>query len=237
LYKGKGPRNECASYRPITLLSVPGKVFAHVLLSRIDPLLRSKRRFEQSGFTSGRSTLDAILAIRLLSEVYRKFIQPLHVAFVDLKGAFDSMDRLALWKALRGIGIPRYLLHLIEDLHNGSTSSVGIGATLSPSFLTTSGVCVLAPALFCHAIDWIMEHVASRTGFSLGNDHFTDLDYADDVVLFAHKMEPFMVPWRSLRQQRRNSAYIYLGRRRRSRIWVQVNLHLAHQFAATRWKK
>jgi len=66
LYKGKGPRNECASYRPITLLSVPGKVFAHVLLSRIDPLLRSKRRFEQSGFTSGCSTLDAILALRLL---------------------------------------------------------------------------------------------------------------------------------------------------------------------------
>ena len=56
----------------------------------------------------------------------------------------------------------------------------------------TSGVrqgCVLAPALFCHAIDWIMERVASRTGFSLGNDHFTDLDYADDVVLLAHKMD------------------------------------------------
>jgi len=63
LYKGKGPRNKCASYRPITLLSVPGKVFAHVLLSRIDPLLRSKRRFEQSGFTSRRSMLDAILAL------------------------------------------------------------------------------------------------------------------------------------------------------------------------------
>ena len=63
---------------------------------------------------------------------------------------------------------------------------------LSPSFITTSGVrkgCVLAPALFCRAIDWIMERVASRTGFSLGNDHFTDLDYADDVVLLAHKMD------------------------------------------------
>ena len=87
--------------------------------------------------------------------------------------------------------IPQYLLQLIEDLHNGSTSSVRVGPTLSPSFLTTSGVrqgCVLAPALFCRAIDWIMERVASRTGFSLGNDHFTDLDYADDVVLFSHKM-------------------------------------------------
>jgi len=97
--------------------------------------------------------LDAILALRLLSEVHREFSQPLplHVAFVDLKAAFDSVDRLALWKALRGIGIPQYLLQLIEDLHNGSTSSVRIGATLSPSFLTTSGVrqgCVLAPALF-----------------------------------------------------------------------------------------
>ena len=62
----------------------PGKVFAHVLLSRIDPLLRSKSRFEQSEFTSGRSKLDAILALRLLSEVHREFSQPLHVAFVDL---------------------------------------------------------------------------------------------------------------------------------------------------------
>ena len=95
-------------------------------------------------------------------------------------------------EALRGIGIPQYLLQLIEDLHNGSTSSVRIGATLSHSFITTSGVrqgCVLARALFCRAIDWIMERVASRTGFSLGNDHFTDLDYADDVFLLAHKME------------------------------------------------
>jgi len=35
------------------------------------------------------------------SEVRREFSQPLHVAFVDLKAAFDSVDRLALWKALR----------------------------------------------------------------------------------------------------------------------------------------
>ena len=82
-----------------------------------------------------------------------------------------------------------------EDLHNSSTSSVRIGTTLSPSFITTSGVrqgCVLAPALFCRAVDCrVMERVASRTGFSLCNDHFTDLDYADDVVLLAHKMDDF----------------------------------------------
>jgi len=47
------------------------------------------------------------------------------------------------------------------------------------------------------------------------------------------KWMTFIVPWRFLRQQRRNSAYmtLYLGRRRRSRIWVRLNLHLAYQFA------
>ena len=34
LHKDKGPRNNCGSYRPISLLSVPGKVFANVLLVR-----------------------------------------------------------------------------------------------------------------------------------------------------------------------------------------------------------
>jgi len=34
-YKGKGPRTDCRNYRGITLLSVPGKVYAHVLLSRV----------------------------------------------------------------------------------------------------------------------------------------------------------------------------------------------------------
>ena len=104
------------------------------------------------------------------------------------------MDQLGLWKDLRGIGIPQYLLQLLEDLHNGSTSSVRIGATLSlpvssPPPVSDRAALILTPALFCRAIDWIMKRVASRTGFSLGNDHFTDLDYADDVVLLAHKMD------------------------------------------------
>jgi len=61
LYKGKGPRNKCGSYRPIALLSFPGKVFVNVLLARLQALLTARRRPQQSGFTPGRSTIDAIL--------------------------------------------------------------------------------------------------------------------------------------------------------------------------------
>jgi hypothetical protein len=189
LYKGKGPRCNCNSYRPITLLSVPGKVFAHVLLARLQPLLLNQRRPQQSGFTQSRSTLDAILALRLLSEVHREFQRPLHVAYIDLKAAFDSVDRKSLWKALRGIGVPEILTSLIGDLHNGTTAKIRIGQRLSAPFPTTSGVrqgCVLAPALFCRAMDVIMEQVSLTVGVNVGRTHFTDTNYADDVVLFVN---------------------------------------------------
>jgi len=173
LYKGKGSNADCSSYRPISLLSVPGKVFGLVLLSRLRPLLTAKRRPEQSSFTASRSTVDAILALLLLSEIPYKFQRPLHVAYVDLKLAFDSVefecepqcwpvDRSALWLALKGVGTPDILLQLLKELHTGSGARVMVGANVSDRFCTTSGVrqcCVLAPALFCHAIDWILDNM------------------------------------------------------------------------------
>ena len=116
LYKGIGPESECSNYRPITLMSVPGKVFAHVILARIQPLLDRTRRPQQSGFTRGRSTINAILALRLLSEIHRECSKPLNVAYLDVKAAFDSVDRRALWKALRSRGIPDVLTDLIAAL-------------------------------------------------------------------------------------------------------------------------
>ena len=43
LYKGKGSKAEYGNYRPITLFSVLGKLFARVILARLQPLLRRSR--------------------------------------------------------------------------------------------------------------------------------------------------------------------------------------------------
>jgi len=47
------------------LLSVSGKVFANVLPGPIQPHINMFRRPEHSGFVAGRSTVDAIRALRL----------------------------------------------------------------------------------------------------------------------------------------------------------------------------
>jgi len=64
--------------------------------------------------------MDAILALRL-AELHQNFNRQLHVSYIDIKSAFDSVDRVALCNALRGCGMPPFLLQLILDLHTGTT--------------------------------------------------------------------------------------------------------------------
>ena len=101
IYKGRGDRKDCNNYRGITLLSVPGKVFARLLLGRIRNHLVSTQRPEQAGFMPKRSTIDRILGLRVLIERRLEFRRGFVAAYVDFKKAFDSVDRGSLWELLR----------------------------------------------------------------------------------------------------------------------------------------
>ena len=103
-WKGKADRQDCNNYRGVMLLSVPGKVFARIILHWVCHHLLEHQHPEQSGFTPKRSTIDRILALRVLTERRREFRQGLLAADVDLCKAFDSVNRDALWRiiGLRG---------------------------------------------------------------------------------------------------------------------------------------
>ena len=194
LWKGKGDRLECSNYRAVTLLSVPGKVFARVLLGRIRYHLLAYQRPEQSGFTPKRSTIDRILALRILIERKREYQQRFLAVFVDLRKAFDSIDRESLWIILGLRGIPPGLVRLISALYTDTSSVVRCGSGISDSFPVNSGVrqgCILAPTLFNTCMDWVLGRVAADAdcGTSLGGARITDLDFADDAVIFAETLD------------------------------------------------
>ena len=73
LWKGKGDHQDCNNYRGVTLLSVPGKVFARIILDRVHHHLLEHQRPEQSGFTPKRSTIDRVLALWVRTERIREF--------------------------------------------------------------------------------------------------------------------------------------------------------------------
>ena len=66
LYKNKGDRSDCNNYRGISLLSIVGKVFARILLTRLQTLAARIYPESQCGFRAGRSTIDMILDTLIL---------------------------------------------------------------------------------------------------------------------------------------------------------------------------
>lgn len=193
IWKGKGDRQDCNNYRGVTLLSVPGKVLARVILGRIRQQLLAHQRPEQSGFTPKKSAIDRILALRVLCERKREFRQGLLAAYVDLRKAFDSVNRDALWRILSLRGVSPELVNLISELYSGTVSAVKCGGTISDFFPVNSGVrqgCVLAPTLFNACMDWVLGRVSesSGCGAAFGDVRISDLDFADDAVIFAETL-------------------------------------------------
>ncbi|KAG0727434.1 LINE-1 reverse transcriptase [Chionoecetes opilio] len=206
IWKGKGDRQDCNNYRGITLLSVPGKVLAHLLLTRIRSHLVKHQRPQQSGFTPGKSTTDRILALRVLVERRREFRQGMLAAYVDLKKAFDSVHRESLWDLLRFRGIPAGTIGLITGLYSGTESAVKCGAGVSGFFPVNTGVrqgCVLAPSPFNACMDWVLDKVVDQSdcGASVGNTKITDLVFADDAVIFAESLEVLVMALEALHEE------------------------------------
>jgi len=188
LYKGKGSKSDCCNYRGITLLSAPGKVFAHFILARIRPNLLWHRRPQQSWFTPGRSTCDRVATLCNIAQRRQDFGHPTFAAYVDLRATFDSLSRPALWLLLTRLGILDKTVRLFRALYDHSVSCVRTGGIQSPWFNIESGVgqsCVLAPDSFATGMDWLLERMvgSGATSVSFGQASFTDLYFADDISL------------------------------------------------------
>ena len=141
-WKQKGEKLDCSNYRGITLLSIPGKLFTRILLTRALPAIRSRRRPQQAGFMPSRSTTDHISALRLIIEKAREFRKDrsLYIAFIDLKAAFDTIDHCSLWKILKGLGAPTKIVSLFRNLYGTAESCVRVNGNDSTFFPINSGV-------------------------------------------------------------------------------------------------
>ncbi|GJZ48851.1 retrovirus-related pol polyprotein LINE-1 [Tanacetum coccineum] len=74
----------------------------------------------QFGFMPGRSSIEAIHLIRSLVEKYRERQRDLHMAFLDLEKAYDSVPRELIWKTLVDKGTSRRYIRVIRDMYDGA---------------------------------------------------------------------------------------------------------------------
>nr|VZI36609.1 unnamed protein product [Spirometra erinaceieuropaei] len=152
LYKRKGNRQVCDNHRGSSLLNIAGKIFARILLNRLNNHLEQGLLPEsQCGFRCHRGTTDMIFAARQLQEKCQKMRTHLYSTFVDLTKAFDTVNREGLWKIMQKFGCPERFTQMVRQLHDGMMARVTDNGAVSEAFAVTNGVkqdCVLAPTLF-----------------------------------------------------------------------------------------
>lgn len=190
----KGDLSECSNWRGINLLSVVSKVFTKIILNRLMGVIEPLIRKQQAGFRPEMSCTDLINTLRIVIEQSEEWRSALYMVFIDFRVAFDSLKRDCIWIALRNLGTPEKIINIIKKFYDGFQCRVMHNGQLSDPFETTSGVrqgCLLSPLLFLVVLNEVLKGALEgrRRGIQWNlTGTLEDLDFADDIVLLAHRL-------------------------------------------------
>ncbi|CAF3715602.1 unnamed protein product [Rotaria socialis] len=228
LYKNKGDKKICDNYRGISLLVVTSKIFSRIILNRVQGLLDKQLLEEQAGFRSNRSTIDQIFILKMIKEKSHNNNKPLHMCFIDIMKAYDSVDRTLLWQICRHYGLTDKIVQMLILLYQDTKAQVRINGEISDPFDINSGVqqggipsCILFNVLFDFIMRRVIEQVkllgitgikmayGSNDFFHPASDNYIDLEillllYADDLVMMcsnATDLELFIQCFEQVTQQ------------------------------------
>ena len=193
VYK-KGNKNDPASYRPIMLLCTMSKLFSRILSERLYSWLEEHNILSpaQAGFRKHFSTIDNGFVINTaVTKALRAPRGKLYAAFIDLKAAFDNLDRNILFSKLSQIGIRGKFLNILCEIYSNVRARVKCKEGLTPEFKCTTGVRQgdnLSPLLFSLYLNDLEEVLSNCTypGIRINNKNLCCLLYADDIVIFSY---------------------------------------------------
>ena len=161
----KGDLSSCDNWRGIALLDVVGKVAARVLQERLQKIAEDELPESQCGFRKGRGCTDMIFTIRQLVEKSWEHTAKSFFTFIDLKKAYDSVPREALWLALQKLGVPAEVVQLTRSFHQGMKAKILLDGSLLEQIDVQNGLrqgCCMAPVLFNLFSSLVIERWQAR---------------------------------------------------------------------------
>lgn len=162
--KGKGEK--VGDHRGITIMSTMYKIYAALLTERVREEVERGGMIpqNQTGFRRDMGTVDNIYVLNfLLNRQLEKKGGKIIVLFVDLRAAFDSVDRGELIKSMRKKGMREGLIERTEELLRETKCRVRVGGKVGEEFWTVRGLrqgCPLSPVLFNLLIADLEEKMA-----------------------------------------------------------------------------
>ncbi|GBP64657.1 Probable RNA-directed DNA polymerase from transposon X-element [Eumeta japonica] len=182
LKPGKQPEDP-KSYRPISLLPIPSKIYESLLLLRILPLVEQHKIIpdHQFGFRRKHATVDQIH--RLINEIDKSFESKEYCAsvFLDISQAFDRVWHEGLLFKIKS-SLPNYICQILESFIQNRRFVVQHGEALSRLCDINAGVpqgSVLGPLLYL-----------IYTSDLPTSDCITTGTFADDTAILASHQDP-----------------------------------------------
>jgi hypothetical protein len=186
LFKGKGDVEDVNAYRGISLSSTLYNLLDRVLHNRIYSSLIHCIPENQYGFVRGKSTIKAVRKlVNEINEVVYEKKKPLYAMFLDLRKAFDTIDREVMFKKLVDTNkLSMVELKFLAHAMDLNFLHIKDGVTESRILVQSNGVrqggCT-SPFFFNFAISDINEVIKHLKGVKV-------ILYADDMVLLAEDL-------------------------------------------------
>jgi len=198
VFKKKGDAQSCSNYRGIKLISHSMKLWERVVEARLrNEVLISEQQY---GFTPGKSTTDAMFALRVLMEKYKEGQKELHCVFVDLEKAYDRVPREELWYCMRKSGIAEKYVRVVQDMYKGSVTAVRSAVGVTDAFKVEVGLhqgSAMSPFLFAMIMDRLTDDIRQESPWTMM--------FADDIVICGDskdQVEESLERWRYALERR-----------------------------------
>lgn len=193
-----------AQTRGLALQSAHRKLFTSALAARIQEFLGIYAPLPplQNGFRPGHRTADNLFILRTLHEDALEKDKPLLIAQIDIKKAFDSVDRAQLFKKLYSKGIVGPMIDTLKRAFTGQEISIRANKQYSDLIANDIGVPQgdpLSPLLF---ILYVADlQIQSPTDPQLDGHPIPYIALADDFTIVDSRPEGLQQKLNELSQQ------------------------------------
>ena len=167
IYKG-GNKEDPLNYRPVSLLSVVGKLCERIVKDKWTEYLEKNRvlTVQQYGFRKGSSCSSNLIAFySKVTDIVKEREGWVDAVYLDLKKAFDKVPhRRLLWKIRKCAGVRGRLFDWMKDYLEGREMRTVIRNESSTWLAVTSGVpqgSVLGPVMFGIYVNDLVDGIGS----------------------------------------------------------------------------
>lgn len=165
LHKGRGlPREQAASYRPITLLNADVKLLSKILALRFGGPLHHTIDVTQTAFLPSRWIGDNVLAHLEEVDYCMNVDEPGCQLILDFDKAFDRLDRQWVIRCMQTLGFHAGALKWVQMLLTDTFASVAFNGWRTPPFAVESGTpqgSPLSPLLYVIGAHPLATHLRS----------------------------------------------------------------------------